>query len=59
MSRIKNKLTARTVETKKTRGYYSDGGNLYLRVSKNLTKTWAFYYTKDGKRTEMGLGSEI
>ncbi|MGZ4995977.1 MAG: tyrosine-type recombinase/integrase [Methylobacter sp.] len=57
MSRIKNKLTARTVETKKTPGYYSDGGNLYLRVSKNLTKTWAFYYTKDGKRTEMGLGS--
>lgn len=57
MSRIKNKLTARTVETKKTPGYYSDGGNLYLRVSKNLTKTWAFYYNKDGKRVEMGLGS--
>jgi integrase len=57
MSRIKNKLTARTVETKKAPGYYSDGGNLYLRVSSNLTKTWAFYYKKDGKRTEMGLGS--
>jgi integrase len=57
MSRIKNKLTARTVETKKVPGYYSDGGNLYLRVSPNLTKTWAFYYKKDGKRTEMGLGS--
>jgi integrase len=57
MSRIKNKLTARTVETKKVPGYYSDGGNLYLRVSRNLTKTWAFYYKKDGKRTEMGLGS--
>lgn len=57
MSRIKNKLTARTVETKKTQGYYSDGGNLYLRVSQNLTKTWAFYYKRDGKRTEMGLGS--
>jgi integrase len=57
MSRVKNKLTARTVETKKIPGYYSDGGNLYLRVSSNLTKTWAFYYKKDGKRTEMGLGS--
>jgi len=57
MSRIKNKLTARTVETKKAPGYYSDGGNLYLRVSQNLTKTWAFYYKKEGKRTEMGLGS--
>ena len=57
MSRIKNKLTVRAVETKKKPGYYSDGGNLYLRVSQNLTKTWAFYYKKDGKRTEMGLGS--
>lgn len=57
MSRVKNKLTARTVETRKTPGYYSDGGNLYLRVSSNLTKTWAFYYKKEGKRTEMGLGS--
>jgi len=57
MSRIKNKLTARTVETKKAPGYYSDGGNLYLRVTKSLSKTWAFYYKKDGKRTEMGLGS--
>ncbi len=54
---IKNKLTARGVETKKTPGYYADGGNLYLRISQNLTKTWAFYYKKDGKRTEMGLGS--
>ena len=42
---------------KKTPGYYSDGGNLYLRVSQNLTKTWAFYYKKEGKHTEMGLGS--
>lgn len=57
MSRIKNKLTARTVETKKAPGYYSDGGNLYLRVTKSLAKTWVFYYKKDGKRTEIGLGS--
>ncbi len=57
MSRIKNKLTARTVETKKTVGYYSDGGNLYLRVTASLSKTWAFYYKKEGKRVEMGLGS--
>lgn len=57
MSRIKNKLTARTVETKKAPGYYSDGGNLYLRITKSLNKNWAFYYKKDGKRTEMGLGS--
>lgn len=57
MSRVKNKLTARTVETKKVSGYFSDGGNLYLRVSEGLTKSWAFIYVKGSKRTEMGLGS--
>jgi integrase len=57
MSRVKNKLTARTVETKKVQGYFADGGNLYLRVSESLTKSWAFIYVKGGKRTEMGLGS--
>ena len=57
MSRVKNKLAARTVETKKTPGIYADGGGLYLRVTKSLTKNWAFIYVMDGKRTEMGLGS--
>lgn len=57
MSRIKNKLTAKGVIAKKVPGYYPDGGNLYLRVSATLAKTWAFYYKKNGKRTELGLGS--
>jgi integrase len=56
---IKNRLTARTVETKKTPGYYSDGGSLYLRITPNLTKSWAFIYRKADKRTEIGLGSII
>ena len=54
---IKNKLTSRAIQSKKIPGYYSDGGNLYLRVSKELNKTWAFYYKKNGKRTELGFGS--
>ena len=54
---IKNRLTARAVETKKTPGYYSDGGSLYLRITPNLTKSWAFIYRKADKRTEIGLGS--
>ena len=54
---IRNKLTARTVETKKAEGYYSDGGNLYLRITPNRTKSWMFIYRKDKKRTEIGLGS--
>lgn len=50
-------MTAKTVEYKKVPGYYADGGNLYLRVTKTLKKTWAFIYKRDGKRVEMGLGS--
>jgi len=57
MSRVKNKLTARTVETKKVQGYFADGGNLYLRITESLTKGWVFIYVRNGKRTEMGLGS--
>jgi len=57
MSRIKNKLTVRTVETKKVQGYFADGGNLYLRITESLTKGWVFIYVRNGKRTEMGLGS--
>lgn len=38
-------------------GYYSDGGNLFLQVSKGGTKSWLFRYGKDGKKREMGLGS--
>lgn len=57
MSRTRNKLTARTVETKRQPGYFSDGGNLYLRVTKALSKSWAFYYTKEGRRVELGLGA--
>lgn len=58
MARVKNKLTVKFVEGKRKAGYYSDGGGLYLRVTKTLNKSWAFYYKKpDGKRTELSLGN--
>jgi len=43
-------------------GYYADGGNLYLQVSKSRSKSWIFRYStvnKKGKRVrpEIGLGS--
>jgi integrase len=57
MSSNKNRLTVKTVESKKVQGYYADGGNLYLRVTKTLQKTWAFIYKREGKRSEIGLGS--
>ena len=51
-----NHLTARKVETAKT-GKYSDGGNLYLIVSKTGTRKWVLRFTWRGRAREMGLGS--
>jgi integrase len=57
MTRLKNKLTPKTVAAIKAPGYYSDGGGLYLQVSKTLSKSWLLIYKKSGKKFEMGLGS--
>ena len=57
---VTKKLTTRAVEAKKEAGYYSDGGNLYLRITPSLTKSWVFIYKRGGrlgKRTEIGLGA--
>ncbi len=57
MSRTINRLTARQVEKLVTTGRHSDGGNLYLSISKNGGKRWVFFYRFNGKQREMGLGS--
>src|SRR5689334_9210895 len=57
MARGINKLSARTVETVKAPGRYSDGGNLYLSISANGGRRWVFMYRFGGKQREMGLGS--
>jgi hypothetical protein len=51
-----NRLTARTVETKRKRGHYADGGGLVLQVSKWGTKSWIFRYQHGGRERHMGLG---
>lgn len=55
----RNKLTTKAVEKLTKPGIYSDGENLYLRISKNGGKRWVFIYKRPGagSRTEMGLGS--
>ena len=50
------KLTARKVETARP-GKYSDGGNLYLIVSKTGSRKWMLRFTWRGQAKEMGLGS--
>jgi hypothetical protein len=37
-------------------GMHSDGGGLYLQVSRFGTKSWIYRYMLDGRRREMGLG---
>ena len=53
----KHRLTALKVEKAKKQGYLSDGHGLYLKVRKAGSKTWAYIWTKNGKRTELSLGS--
>lgn len=38
-------------------GRYSDGGGLYLNISRAGSKSWAFIWTQNKKRREMGLGT--
>jgi integrase len=56
----RNLLTARSVDAKKARGRYGDGGGLVLQVSKWGTKSWAFRFQAPagGKLLDrhMGLG---
>ncbi|MCW8916265.1 MAG: integrase arm-type DNA-binding domain-containing protein, partial [Magnetovibrio sp.] len=52
-----NKLSARGVASETKPGRYSDGGGLYLQVSKAGAKSWLFRYMLDKKARQMGLGS--
>jgi integrase len=55
-TRTLNKLDSRTAATIKTTGRHSDGGGLYLSIDPTGRRRWVFMYTRDHKRTELGLG---
>ena len=55
--RVEKKLDARTVAILKQPGRHSDGGGLYLSISKDGRRRWIFMYVRAGRRTELGLGS--
>ena len=57
MSRSIHKLSARRVETEKRVGKHSDGGGLWLFITKDGSKRWVFAYERNKKRREMGLGA--
>jgi hypothetical protein len=56
MSRAQNKLKAIQVTADLKPGRYSDGGGLYL-VMDERRRRWVFRYTRNGKTTDLGLGS--
>jgi hypothetical protein len=57
MARTVSKLSSATVKNASQRGYYSDGGGLYLQVGATGSKSWVFRYKVGGKLHEMGLGA--
>ena len=50
-------LTARRVETLKTAGTFVDFDGLRLVISKTGRKRWVYRYMRNGKSTDLGLGS--
>lgn len=56
MARVIGKLTALGVNQAKKRGYYSDGGGLFLQVGASGSKSWVFRFRAAGRLREMGLG---
>lgn len=57
MARSVNKLSVVLINKLSSPGYYGDGGGLWLRVSKDVSKSWVFRFTMAGRRREMGLGA--
>ena len=49
-------MTALAVKNATARGYYGDGGGLYLQVSNSDAKSWVFRFKDDAKLREMGWG---
>lgn len=56
VARTIGKLTALAVMQAKDRGYYGDGGGLYLQISTSGAKSWVFRFKDAGRLREMGLG---
>src|SRR5262249_56634340 len=50
MTRMLGRLSAVRVQSVRQRGYYGDGGGLYLRVAPGGAKGWIFRYGGGGPR---------
>ena len=54
--RVIGKLTTISVRQAKQRGFYGDGGGLFLQVTATGSKSWVFRFKKGGRLRVMGLG---
>lgn len=54
--RTLNRLTVIQVTRAKRPGVYSDGGGLYLQITRTHVKSWLFRYMRMGVHRGMGLG---
>ncbi len=57
MARAIHKLTVTQVKALRKPGRHSDGGGLYVNVTKTGTKSWLFMWSNGEGRKEMGLGA--
>lgn len=57
MSRHVHRLTVAEARAIRKPGRHSDGAGLYLRVRKSGSRSWIFQHGKNGKYSEIGLGS--
>lgn len=51
-----NKLSPAFAAKSKEPGRHSDGGGLYLSIDADGRRRWTFMFTRNGRRTELGLG---
>lgn len=56
MTRVAQRLTARTVAATNAAGVYGDGNGLYLRVAPGGSKSWLYRFQLNGRRRDLGLG---
>ncbi|MFC4270596.1 tyrosine-type recombinase/integrase [Sneathiella chungangensis] len=56
MARQINRLSPVAVKNATKRGFYADGGGLYLQVSPSGSKSWVYRFTLDKRKRDMGLG---
>ena len=52
------RLSATAVKAARTPGRFGDGDGLYLLVGPSGSKSWVVRVQKDGRRRDIGLGSE-